>query len=673
MSDSRLLAARRGLAAATGKTPRASLTPHLHFTGHEVHHDFTAAPVAFWASAIWDRSGPLTIMQLAWRRQMVAMGQRPSWAAVQGPAGAVRCSLSRASWTWPAWHVFCSASGVLLNCFEVCPLGIKAHLLSDTRRILWETWIAECPQRTYLGKAIFLKPLMDFVKKAAKAPRANSAPTAVVAADAGTEDPAGEGDEAQLDDAPVTRASGIPALARRLITKGHWTQSSMLECGWAEDDICLACQVEPGTEHHRCYMCTDPAMRLRRLQANGQTWTRAAVMDTTFKWTRAWFPDPAQQWRWLPTVANVKFAGVHGAFITYTGDVVVDGSLLGAVGPWASSGWAASQLCSDTGSVTHVAYCPAEARIPEQKRIKRAEMLAAEFVLRHGIPPLRIHTDHLAIVRGIAKGKKWCTSAARAHADVWARIWFHLDDDPEAAGISFYHTKAHRSQATIRALPPRERRIAEANAVVDLWAKKAAADDGGFLAHARRLTIEQEAQKVFVCLTYLVSLYLHSEAWPDRAPLPPRKPKLQLARLRPLPAVRHDVLHLGPDAAVCRVCAVAARSVSTVARLARRPCAGPALLARPVEDAYGILRIERHVILSLGQILFCLRCGAYTASSRLVLLASPCRGEPANSFARYVLKRLLAGSHPKSGAWVGEPRPVAADAWVLAQAHFARL
>ena len=161
---------------------------------------------------------------------------------------------------------------------------------------------------------------------------------------------------------------------------------------------------------------------------------------------------------------------------------------------------------------------------------------------------------------------------------------------------------------------------------MDLWAKKAAADDGGFLAHARRLTIEHKALEVHSCLTYLVSLYLHSEAWPDRAPLPPRKPKLQLARLRPLPAVRHDVLHLGPDAAVCRSCAVVARSASTIARFARRPCAGLALLARPVEDANGILRIERHVILSLGQILFCLRCGAYTASTRLVLLASPAEG-----------------------------------------------
>ena len=90
---------------------------------------------------------------------------------------------------------------VLLACFEMCPLDIRAHLLSDTRRILWNTWIAECPQRVYLGNAIFLKPFMDFIKNAAKAPRASS------------ESPAGEGGDSQPDDAPAARASPIPALA----------------------------------------------------------------------------------------------------------------------------------------------------------------------------------------------------------------------------------------------------------------------------------------------------------------------------------------------------------------------------------------------------------------------------------------------------------------------------
>eukprot|EP00974_Lingulodinium_polyedra_P059339 5714738-Lingulodinium_polyedra.AAC.1 len=74
-------------------------------------------------------------------------------------------------------------------------------------------------------------------------------------------------------------------------------------------------------------------------------------------------------------------------------------------------------------------------------------MQAFLHVLQALVPPARVLTDHLAMVQALGKGRRWCVSAKRAHADIWRGIWEKLEDMgfPDA-GLELLHVKAHRAQ-----------------------------------------------------------------------------------------------------------------------------------------------------------------------------------------------------------------------------------
>jgi hypothetical protein len=110
----------------------------------------------------------------------------------------------------------------------------------------------------------------------------------------------------------------------------------------------------------------------------------------------------------------------------------------------------------------------AQSDLPVHKKIKRVEMLAVNHILDLAVPPIRIHTDHAAIVAAIHRGKDWCCRAARPHADVWRAIWRKLEDiGVGEEGVTVAHVKAHRTEAAIEALPQQQRIIARGNAFVD--------------------------------------------------------------------------------------------------------------------------------------------------------------------------------------------------------------
>ncbi|CAK0911625.1 unnamed protein product [Prorocentrum cordatum] len=97
------------------------------------------------------------------------------------------------------------------------------------------------------------------------------------------------------------------------------------------------------------------------------------------------------------------------------------------------------------------------------RTIKRAEMWAFYQALRHATPPFTVHTDHKGIVDGIGRGKAWCVSAKRPHAD----------------DTNVRHVKAYSTQPAMQALDEEDRRVAKGNEV-DLLAKDGAAVDAGF-------------------------------------------------------------------------------------------------------------------------------------------------------------------------------------------------
>ena len=65
-------------------------------------------------------------------------------------------------------------------------------------------------------------------------------------------------------------------------------------------------------------------------------------------------------------------------------------------------------------------------------------------VLRRCVPPLWVHTDHAGILRGIARGRAWCTAGDRLWAGYWVIVWNVLDDvGLGEAGIQILKVPAH--------------------------------------------------------------------------------------------------------------------------------------------------------------------------------------------------------------------------------------
>ena len=48
--------------------------------------------------------------------------------------------------------------------------------------------------------------------------------------------------------------------------------------------------------------------------------------------------------------------------------------------------------------------------------------------LRRTILPVRIHTDHWPIVKGLRQGRAWAHRAGRKNLDLWREMWFIISD-----------------------------------------------------------------------------------------------------------------------------------------------------------------------------------------------------------------------------------------------------
>eukprot|EP00959_Pyramimonas_sp_CCMP1952_P377124 7899044-Pyramimonas_sp.AAC.1 len=48
--------------------------------------------------------------------------------------------------------------------------------------------------------------------------------------------------------------------------------------------------------------------------------------------------------------------------------------------------------------------------------------------LERAAPPLRVGIDNSTVIRGLRRGRRWCCSPKRPHADLWDRVWFLLPD-----------------------------------------------------------------------------------------------------------------------------------------------------------------------------------------------------------------------------------------------------
>ena len=76
----------------------------------------------------------------------------------------------------------------------------------------------------------------------------------------------------------------------------------------------------------------------------------------------------------------------------------------------------------------------------------RAELWAVIQVLLVAVPPFCIHTDHLEVILGLARGRAWAHCPRRSNRDLWVQLWAKLDDHGGlSSDVRIVHVRGHQS------------------------------------------------------------------------------------------------------------------------------------------------------------------------------------------------------------------------------------
>ena len=157
-------------------------------------------------------------------------------------------------------------------------------------------------------------------------------------------------------------------------------------------------------------------------------------------------------------------------------------------------------------------------------------MWAVKAALQNALLPMDVYTDHIGIVRGLRRGKDWCVSAGRAHADVWKEVWRLVEDHGCKAAVSckdgespdrlvyldmslrVLHQAAHVTRQREAAMCAADRARVQGNRLADEFAKLGAELDTR-LGQAESM---QMAEDKSVCaVSYCADVTLRVGRWSD--------------------------------------------------------------------------------------------------------------------------------------------------------------
>jgi hypothetical protein len=142
---------------------------------------------------------------------------------------------------------------------------------------------------------------------------------------------------------------------------------------------------------------------------------------------------------------------------------------------------------------------------------------------------LTIHCDNATVVSGIERGRGWCCSARRPHADVWRHIWRLLEDiELGPSGVRIVKCKAHVTEQRRHAMTGQQQHVQKGNDEADIFAKLGA--DADAADRYVCMAVDAAAAKVKGALEYMVDLgnkAMVNHVWPDVTPPPPREERRQ--------------------------------------------------------------------------------------------------------------------------------------------------
>lgn len=205
-----------------------------------------------------------------------------------------------------------------------------------------------------------------------------------------------------------------------IVCASQWPQQRLFMAGFVDTFDGQACSGRhAGTVNHRTWSCR--TLHSLREQGIGRALLQEAASDLALDphhllWSRGLMPKS-----WLPkvtpTAPHILEWMRDGTEGTMTGNVYTDGSMR-ARHWWRESeraGW--GMCCTDGGRrLVSGAYGP----LPGPDHcVPRAELFVVCEALRVAFLPMRIHTDHKAILNGIEAGSTRTCGAKYPHADLW--------------------------------------------------------------------------------------------------------------------------------------------------------------------------------------------------------------------------------------------------------------
>ena len=184
--------------------------------------------------------------------------------------------------------------------------------------------------------------------------------------------------------------------------------------------------------------------------------------------------------------------------------------------------WSLAQIDEATHELVCSAHSAMPISLPVKGRIMRAGLWALLLDLILSEPGATFISDCAAVLRGLVRGQKWCTSGRRPHADVWRRIWERLRDIGEQAHTDCVtKCKAHLSKGERARLSDAGRFAATSNERADEFGKRRCAR-GHFPSCVVRL-VQNGSQDKQTIISYIGSFILcakEGERWLDVVPPP---------------------------------------------------------------------------------------------------------------------------------------------------------
>ena len=409
---------------------------------------------------------------------------------------------------------------------------------------------------------------------------------------------------------------GQCSLLRSAATRTLWSTARRAAEGYQADGTCAACGDEQRTLRHAIWRCPAQAMKRYQEDLGCIETSGASSLEEHALYSHGIIPPPADR---APTAlgrSEPQWAG-NSRVGVLSGHLYVDGSLLHGTNPVEARAGYGIVMTSLVGVVDATVFGAFTGVI---QCIDAAEVYAACVAIKLAMGEIFIYSDSAFFVNGWQRGKAWCTSAVRIHADVWRQLWSAAEDYGIGL-INVVKVKGHATQADI------DRSVSSpmdkwGNDCADTAAKQGAALHPRDEAREEQVKRDREqADKVI----HWVGVGLEDAA---RSGALPARLTAQEKALRPRQPGQPQ-LQVLPDSAWHSLCGLATQLAKMHAS---------------------------HSYRYVAPYIFCERCGSYT-TDRVRDLGDPCPRKASSSKVAF-LRRLLEGCHPRTEVYLGVPHPV---------------